>query len=82
MTEYVSAAHASAEAAISKSRVIALARQGEILGAKQLDNGVWLIPEEWAEEQRRKKTKAEKMITASEAARMAGVSRAAIYKAL
>ena len=78
----ISTAAAARLSGLTKSRVVVLAREGQIPGAEQLDNGVWLIPAEWAGRKAIEQRERAGNITVAEAAKRAGVSRTAIYKAL
>jgi hypothetical protein len=82
MSGYVSTDFASKAMGVTKSRITVLAQQGKINGAVQLDNGVWLIPREWAENVAKEKAKSEGMLSVTESAKQAGVTREAIYLAL
>lgn len=82
MSEYVSTDFASKAMGVTKSRITVLAQNGKIDGAVKLDNGVWLIPEEWAKKVAEEKAKMEGMLSVTKSAELAGVSRAAIYLAL
>lgn len=78
----ISTLKASEMSGYTRSRVISLAREGSIEGAAQLPNGVWQIPIRWAEEMSALKEEMKNTVSIIEAARLAKVSRAAIYKAL
>ena len=66
----------------NRSRITVLASSGKIPNVEIVGANQWLIPRDWAELQGERKRARSRNLSIATAAKTAGVSRNAIYKAL